>query len=153
MAAVDSSSEEDRHCNEEDRHANMVITTTRAMMAPADIIRILEGSVSQRLFGRDCASCVKAFVCVIFFIDRSPLLIRRAKIERAALRRNFSLGRTVTIVAERLLANFFASCKIREIRQQAARSNYFDRILRRARSEIGAECRYHAMSGHRILPR
>jgi hypothetical protein len=121
-------------------------------MATADIIRFLEGSVSQRLFGRDCTPCVKAFVCVIFFIDRSPLLIRRATIEHAALRRNFSLGRTVTIVAERLLADFFASCKIREIRQQAARSNYFDRILRRARSEIGAECRYHAMSGHRILP-
>jgi hypothetical protein len=41
MAAVDSSSEEDRHCNEEDRHANMVIATTRAMMATA-------------LFPRDC---------------------------------------------------------------------------------------------------
>ena len=33
------------------------------------------------------------------------------------------------------------------------RSNYFDRISRRARSEIGAECLYHATSGHRTLLR
>jgi hypothetical protein len=33
------------------------------------------------------------------------------------------------------------------------RSNHFDCISRRARSEIGAECLYHVMSGHRILPR
>jgi hypothetical protein len=107
MAGVDSSSEDDRHCNEEDRHANMVIATTRAMMATADIIRSLEGSVSRGLFGRYRGPRVKAYVCVIFFIGRSPLLICRVQIERAALRRNFSLGKTVTIVAEQLLANSF----------------------------------------------
>ena len=34
-----------------------------------------------------------------------------------------------------------------------ARSDHFDRISRRARSEIGGKCRYPAMSGHRVPPR
>src|SRR5258708_19128596 len=78
LAAVDSSIEEDR-----DR--NMVVTTT-IRAATAIVIRIM----ALPLFGRDCACCVKASVELIGW---SPVADMRTQIERAALRRYFSLGK------------------------------------------------------------
>jgi hypothetical protein len=84
LAAVDSSIEEDR-----DR--NMVVTTTiRAATA------IVNRSVAAPLFGRDCVWCVKASVELIGW---SPVADMRTQIERAALRRYFSLGKKVAVVA------------------------------------------------------
>ena|ERR1700730_5562705 len=94
MPGVDSSSEEDRDCNEEDRHANMVIAITRAMMATADIIRSPEGAVSRGLFGRYRGPCVKAYVCVIFFIGRSPLLICRVQVALRARKTAIGIERS-----------------------------------------------------------
>jgi hypothetical protein len=86
LAAADSSIEEDR-----DR--NMVVTT-RIRAATAIVIRIM----AAPLFGRDCAWCVKGSVEVI---GCSPVANMRTQTERAELRRYFSLGKTVAIVAER----------------------------------------------------
>jgi hypothetical protein len=86
LAAADSSIEEDR-----DR--NMVVTTT-IRAATAIVIRIM----AAPLFGRDCAWCVKASVELIGW---SPVADMRTQIERAALRRYFSLGKKVAIVGER----------------------------------------------------
>jgi hypothetical protein len=83
LAAVDSSIEEDR-----DR--SMVVTTT-IRAATAMVIRIM----ALPLFGRDCAWCVKGSVEVI---GCSPVADMRTQIERAALRRYFSLGKKVAIV-------------------------------------------------------
>jgi hypothetical protein len=83
LAAADSSIEEDR-----DR--NMVVTTT-IRAATAIVIRIM----AAPLFGRDCAWCVKGSVEVI---GCSPVADMRTQIERAALRRYFSLGKKVAIV-------------------------------------------------------
>ena len=77
-AAVDSPTEEDP-----DR--NMVVTTT-IRAATAIVICIM----APPLFGRDCAWCVKASVEVI---GCSPVADMRTQIERAALRRYFSLGK------------------------------------------------------------
>jgi hypothetical protein len=77
---------------EEDRDHNMVVTTTiRAVTAIA--IRIM----AIPLFGRDCAWCVKGSAELIGW---SPVADMRTQIERAALRRYFSLGKSVTIVAK-----------------------------------------------------
>jgi hypothetical protein len=76
LAAVDSSIEEDRDRN--------MVTTIRA--ATAIVIRIK----APPRFGRDCAWCVKASVEVI---GCSPVVDMRTQIERAALRRYFSLGK------------------------------------------------------------
>jgi hypothetical protein len=76
LAAVDSSIEEDRGRN--------VMNTIRA--ATAIVIRIM----APLLFGRDCAWCVKSSVEVI---GCSPFADLRTQIERAALRRYFSLGK------------------------------------------------------------
>jgi hypothetical protein len=76
LAAVGSSIEEDRDRN--------MVTTIRA--ATAIVIRIM----APPLFGRDCAWCVKASVEVI---GCSPVADMRTQIERAALRRHFSLGK------------------------------------------------------------
>jgi hypothetical protein len=84
LAAVDSSIEEDRGRN--------MMTTIRA--ETAIVIRIM----APQLFGRDCAWCVKASLEVI---GCSLVADLRAQIERAALRRYFSLGKKVTIVGER----------------------------------------------------
>jgi hypothetical protein len=83
LAAVDSPIEEDP-----DR--NMVVTTT-IRAATAIVIRIM----AARFFGRDCACrdcawCVKGSVEVI---GCSPVADMRTQIERAALRRYFSLGK------------------------------------------------------------
>jgi hypothetical protein len=86
LAAVDSSIQEDRD------HSMVVTTTIRA--ATAIVIRIM----AAPLFGRDCAWCVKASVEVI---GCSPVADMRTQIERAALRRYFSLGKKVAIVGER----------------------------------------------------
>ena len=86
LAAADSSIEEDR-----DR--NMVVTT-RIRAATLIVIRIM----AAPLFGRDCAWCVEASVEVI---GCSPVADMHTQIERAALRRYFSLGKKVTIVSER----------------------------------------------------
>jgi hypothetical protein len=86
LAAADSSIEEDR-----DR--NMVVTTTKRA-ATAIVIRIM----AAPLFGRDCAWCVKGSVELIGW---SPVADMRTQIERAALRRYFSLGKKVAIVGER----------------------------------------------------
>ena len=83
LAAVDSSIEEDRD------HSTVVTTTIRA--ATAIVIRIM----AAPLFGRDCAWCVKGSVEVI---GCSPVADMRTQIERAALRRYFSLGKKVAIV-------------------------------------------------------
>ena len=85
MAAVDSSIEEDR-----DR--NMVVTTT-IRAATAIVIRFM----AAPLFGRDCAWGLKASVELIGW---SPVADMRTQIERAALRRYFSLGKKVAIVGE-----------------------------------------------------
>jgi hypothetical protein len=84
LAAVDSSIEGDRDRN--------MVTTIRA--ATAIVIRIM----APPLFGRDCAWCVKTSVEVI---GCSPVADMRTQIERAALRRYFSLGKKVAIVGER----------------------------------------------------
>jgi hypothetical protein len=90
LAAADSSIEEDR-----DR--NMVVTTT-IRAATAMVIRIM----ALPLFGRDCAWCVKGSVEVI---GCSPVADMRTQIERAALRRYFSLGKKVAIVRKNPPAN------------------------------------------------
>jgi hypothetical protein len=77
LEAVDSSIEEDLN------HSIVVTTTIRA--ATAIVIRIM----AAPLFGRDCAWCVKGSVEVI---GCSPVADMRTQIERAALRRYFSLG-------------------------------------------------------------
>jgi hypothetical protein len=84
LAAVDSSIEEDRD-------HNMVVTTT-IRAATAIVIR----SVAPSLFGRDCVWRVKASVELIGW---SPVADMRTQIERAALRRYFSLGKKVAVVA------------------------------------------------------
>src|ERR1700738_2545626 len=99
LAAADSSIEEDR-----DR--NMVVTTT-IRAATAIIIRIM----AAPLFGRDCVWRVTAFVELIGW---SLVADMRTQIEGAALRRYFSLGKTVAIVAERPLASRRASSFIRK---------------------------------------
>ena len=86
MAAVDSPIEEDP-----DR--NMVVATA-IRAATAIVIRIM----AAPLFGRDCAWRVKASVELISW---SPVADMRTQIERAALRRYFSLGKKVAIVGER----------------------------------------------------
>jgi hypothetical protein len=68
---------------EEDRGRNMM-NTIRA--ATAIVIRIM----APLLFGRDCAWCVKSSVEVI---GCSPVADLRTQIERAVLRRYFSLGK------------------------------------------------------------
>jgi hypothetical protein len=94
LAAADSSIEEDR-----DR--NMVVTTT-IRTATAIVIRIM----TLALFGRDCAcrDCAWCGKASVELIGWSPVADMRTQIERAALRRYFSLGKTVAIVAERFLA-------------------------------------------------
>jgi hypothetical protein len=84
LAAVDSSIQEDRGRN--------MMTTIRA--ATAIVIRIM----TPPLFGRDRAWCVEASVEVI---GCSPVDDMHTQVERAALRRYFSLGKKVTIVGER----------------------------------------------------
>jgi hypothetical protein len=76
LAAVDSPIEEDP-----DR--NMVVATA-IRAATAIVIRIM----AAPLFGRDCAWRVKASVELISW---SPVADMRTQIERAALRRYFSL--------------------------------------------------------------
>jgi hypothetical protein len=85
LAAADSSIEEER-----DR--NMVVTTT-IRAATAIVIRIM----AAPLFGRDCVWRVKASVELIGW---SPVADMRTQIERAALRRYFSLGKKVAGVAK-----------------------------------------------------
>jgi hypothetical protein len=85
LAAADSSIEEDR-----DR--NMVVTIT-IRAATAIVIRIM----AAPLFGRDCVWRVTASVELIGWY---PVADMRTQIERAALRRYFSLGKSVTIVAK-----------------------------------------------------
>jgi hypothetical protein len=85
LAAADSSIEEDR-----DR--NMVATIT-IRAATAIVIRIM----AAPLFGRDCVWRVTASVELIGWY---PVADMRTQIERAALRRYFSLGKSVTIVAK-----------------------------------------------------
>jgi hypothetical protein len=83
LAAADSSIEEDR-----DR--NMVVTTT--IRAATAMVMALP------VFGRDCAWCVKASLELIGW---SPIwLICAIQIERTALRRYFSLRKSITIVAK-----------------------------------------------------
>jgi hypothetical protein len=78
---------------EEDRDRNMAVTTT-IRAAIAIVIRIM----ALPLLGRDRGWCVKGSVEVI---GCSPVANMRTQTERAALRRYFSLGKTVAIVAER----------------------------------------------------
>jgi hypothetical protein len=96
LAAADSSIEEDR-----DR--NMVVTTT-IRTATAIVIRIM----TLALFGRDCAcrDCAWCGKASVELIGWSPVADMRTQIERAALRRYFSLGKTVAIVAERMPSAF-----------------------------------------------
>jgi len=70
----------------------MVVTTT-IRAATAIVIR----SMAPPLFGRDCVWCVKASVELIGW---SPVADMRTQIERAALRRYFSLGKKVAVVAK-----------------------------------------------------
>jgi hypothetical protein len=82
FAADDSSIEEDRGRK---MVATIVVTTIRA--ATAIVIRIM---MAPPLFGRDSAWCVTSSVEVI---GCSPVADMRTQIERAALRRYFSLGK------------------------------------------------------------
>jgi hypothetical protein len=77
---------------EEDRDRDMAVTIT-IRAATAIAIRIM----AMPLFDRDCAWCVKGSAELIGW---SPVADMRTQIERAALRRYFSLGKTVTIVAK-----------------------------------------------------